>query len=131
MTSRSSASIRGATAIIALLPQIAVPAPISTLARGLIFNMRPKIQAEAMAAVIVITIIAKARQPTAVALAKLRLAPVKTMVSGIERRTQSFAPYRILMPRGRKFAASAPMKIARIAALIGRRVPTRNGANGR
>ena len=85
--------------MIALLPQIAVPAPISTLVPGLSFNMRPKIQAEAMAAVMVTTMIAKARQPTAVALAKLRLAPVRTMVRGIARRTPSFAPWRIFAER--------------------------------
>ena len=55
-----------------------------------------------MAAHMVTTMMAKARQPTAVALAKLRLAPVRTMAKGMARRTQSFAPWRILMPEWQK-----------------------------
>ena len=67
ITSRSSASMSGATATIALLPQIAVPAPNKTLVRGHNPHILPNTQAAAIDIVIVARMMANARRPTVVA----------------------------------------------------------------
>jgi len=82
-----------------------------------------------------VSLIAHPRNPTALACPILSVAPVNTMVHGIARRATIFAPSRTALPIGSKFPASAPAKIARIAALTGLRTPaspsTRNGSNGK
>src|SRR5438445_13712527 len=64
VTSSSAASISGATATIALLPQIAVPAPISSDVFGQGPNRRPETTAATVATPIQMTVIDRALAPT-------------------------------------------------------------------
>src|ERR1035438_1954048 len=117
--SLSSASISGATATIALVPQMAVPAPISSPVRGKRPNHRASHTVAASATTMHSTVMASDREPTDATRTRFNPAPVSTMVTGITRRANPLAPSMVAAGSGSRLRTTTPATIAIIAALTG------------
>ena len=109
----------GATATIALVPQMAVPAPISRAVRNQTPNTRASQMVAAMETTMHTTVISRAVEPTVATRARFSPAPVRTMVSGIKRRAMPLAASTEAAGSGRILRTSTPPTIAMMAALTG------------
>ena len=131
----SSAWISGATATMALVPQIAVPAPIRM---AVLRNSRvtaPSQMDEAMATVRHASVISRARMPIEAMAARFRPAPVRTIDAGITLPGMPRALSMTYAGKRTRLRTAIPASMAKIAALKGYRTPdapvTRKGGKGR
>ncbi len=115
--SSSSAPITGVAAMIALVPQMAVPHPTSSAVLREVDRIRPARTAAQQPHVMEATITARAGAPTRATSAKLTLAPVSTMVTGMTRFTRPLQSSITAAGSGTVLRTNAPSTIARIAAL--------------
>src|SRR5271165_118246 len=105
--SSSPASITGATATIALVPQMDVPAPTKSAVLADALKKRPQYTAAAVPVIIAPTITSRYGAPLARSV-KLRVAPVSTMVMGITRRTSPLHPSNSALGKEKRLRKRAP-----------------------
>src|SRR5258708_14060128 len=110
--------MKGAAATMALVPQIAVPAPIHSDVFGRMPNSLRKSHAGNVAAAMHVTVMLNAVRPTLAMLVRLRETPVSTMVAGSVRFTTFFAPS-TTTEECHRLRTSIPQNIAAAEELIG------------
>ena len=117
--SSSSASTSGATATMALVPQMAVPAPMSMRVRCRTPSARPIHTDATMETAMQTTVMSSARGPTDATRSRFSPAPVSTMVTGMMRRANPLALSMTGPGRGSRLRTSTPATMATMAALTG------------
>src|SRR6266849_5920642 len=119
----SSAWISGATATMALVPQIAVPAPIKM---AVLRNSRvtaPSQMEEAMATVRHASVISSARMPIEAMAPRFKPAPVRTIDVGITLPGMPRALSMTYLGKRTRLRTAMPARMAMMAALNGYRMP--------
>ena len=115
--SSSSAPMTGAAAMIALVPQMAVPQPTSIAVWREVFIIRPASTAAAHPQTMEARITASDGAPTRATSARFTLAPVRMMVNGITRLTSPLQSSTSAAGSGTVLRMMPPSTMARIAEL--------------